>query len=161
MKKVFMAAGVMAALSTSALASAPLTIVSTTSRTETVVFAGIQWNFGSSTPELVLGARTTRSTDTHSVFGGKIDIAIPLDEKAWRMPTLRILGLGGSCDVQGEAGVGYSFATSSPLFALGVQAPYANAGLNYSIGGKLSPYIGLNSLRKPACAFKAGQNTPG
>jgi hypothetical protein len=123
-------------------------------RSETVVFGGLQWNFGASSPELVLGVRTTQSNRTSNVTGAKFDVAIPLDSKAWTMPTFRAMGLAGSCDVQGEAGLGWSFAANKPLFALGVQAPYSTAGINYTIPGSVAPYAGINSLHKPACAYK-------
>lgn len=125
-----------------------------------MAFIGIQWNFGASSPELVVGARTTRSNATSTVFGGKFDIAFPLNGKTWNQPTVRLLGLGGSCDVQGEAGVGYGFAANAPLFAVGVQAPFSTAGVNYSVPNKFAPYIGVNSLRKPACAYKIQSNLP-
>ena len=129
-------------------------------RSETVVFGGIQWNFGASNPELVLGVRTSQSNRTSNVTGAKFDVAIPLDSKAWTMPTFRAMGLAGSCDVQGEAGLGWSFATNKPLLTLGVQAPYSTAGINYTIPGSFAPYVGVNSLHKPACAYKATSGTP-
>lgn len=126
-----------------------------TKRNETVFFGGLQWNFGSSSPDAILGVRTTKSERNTSVYGAKFDVAIPIDSKRWNLPTVRLLGLGGDCHVQGEAGVGLNFATTSPIFALGIQAPYSTAGINYSVPNKFAPYIGVNSLRKPACAFKS------
>ena len=160
MKKLLMLSSLLSLVSGAVLAAPGGATESTNKKNETVAFVGLQWNFGSSSPELVLGGRTTRSNNTTSVAGAKFDIAIPLNAKTWNQPTVRLLGLGGSCDVQGEAGVGYGFATKAPVFALGVQAPFANAGINYSIPNKFSPYIGMNSLRKPACAFKTSVAQP-
>ena len=131
-----------------------LAITTLNKRNETVAFGGINWNFGASKPELVLGVRATQSNRTSNVMGAKFDVAIPLDSKTWTMPTFRVMGLAGSCDVQGEVGLGWSFNTNYPLFAVGVQAPYSTAGINYAIPNSFSPYLGVNSLRKPACAFK-------
>ncbi len=132
-----------------------------TNRNETLAFGGIQWNFGASKPELVLGVRTTQSRHTSQVTGAKLDVAIPLDSKTWTMPTFRAMGLAGSCDVQGEAGLGWSFATNQPLFAVGVQAPYSTAGLNYTVPNSFAPYVGVNSLRKPSCALRTLDNGGG
>ncbi len=153
MKKILIALALVVTASTPAWSIANLEILH--KQNETVVFGGIQWNFGSSKPELVLGARSTQSNSTSHVTGVKFEMAIPMDSIRWKMPTFRAMGLAGSCDVQGEAGLGWNFATNHPLFALGVQAPYSTLGVNYSIPNSFAPYLGVNSLRKPACAFKA------
>ena len=154
MKKLLIGAVLLSVFGGQAQALAPVTTTTLHKRSETVVFGGLQWNFGASSPEFVLGVRTTQSNRTSNVTGAKFDVAIPLDSKAWTMPTFRAMGLAGSCDVQGEAGLGWSFATNYPLFALGVQAPYSTAGINYTIPGSFAPYAGINSLHKPACAYK-------
>ena len=160
MKKLLIGGVLLSVFSVQAQAG---TTVTTTlhKRSETVAFGGIQWNFGASSPELVLGVRTTQSNRTSNVTGAKFDVAIPLDSKAWTMPTFRAMGLAGSCDVQGEAGLGWSFATNNPLLAVGVQAPFSTAGINYTISGSFAPYLGANSLRKPACAFKTTSDSRG
>jgi hypothetical protein len=151
MKKLFLGILVLSATVLPAQAGG-VAVVTLNKKSETVAFGGIQWNFGSSKPELVVGVRTTQSNRTSNVAGAKFDVAIPLDSKTWMTPTFRVMGLAGSCDVQAEAGLGWNFATSYPLFALGVQAPYATAGVNYTIPNSFAPYVGANTLRKAACA---------
>jgi hypothetical protein len=151
-KKLLFGTLMLSVCAASAQAGTPVTTLH--KRSETVIFGGIQWNFGASKPELVAGVRATQSSRTSNVTGVKFDVAIPLDSNTWTMPTFRAMGLAGSCDVQGELGLGWSFATNKPLFALGVQAPYSTAGINYTIANSFAPYVGVNTLRKPACAFK-------
>ena len=153
MKKLLLGTAMLTVLAVPVHAGSPA-VTTLHKRSETVVFGGIQWNFGASKPELVAGVRTTQSDRTSRVTGVKFDVAIPLDSVAWTTPTFRVMGLAGSCDVQGELGLGWSFATNKPLFALGVQAPYSTAGINYTIANTFSPYLGVNSLRSPACAFR-------
>jgi hypothetical protein len=159
MKKLLLGTALLAVFVSQAQAGSTVT-TTLQKRSETVAFGGIQWNFGASSPELVLGVRTTQSNRTSNVTGAKFDVAIPLDSKAWMMPTLRVMGVAGSCDVQGEAGLGWSFAANNPLFAVGVQAPFSTAGINYTIPGSFAPYVGVNSLRKPACAYKTTSGEP-
>lgn len=165
MKKLLLGTVMLSVLAVPVQAGGPSPAPVTTlhKRSETVVFGGIQWNFGASKPELVAGVRTTQSDRTSRVTGVKFDVAIPLDSVAWKAPTFRVMGLAGSCDVQGELGLGWSFATNKPLFALGVQAPYSTAGINYTVANSFSPYVGVNSLRSPACAFRTttGGGSPG
>jgi hypothetical protein len=141
-----------------AMAAPAQTVYST--RHEVAALIGLQWNFSSSAPELVLGARATSTKSSDRVNGVKFDIAIPLSEAKWTKPTVRVLGVVGNRDVLGEAGVGYSFAASSFVLAAGVQGPFVNAGVNYLIGSSLMPYIGVNSFNRPRKAKKTTPSSP-
>lgn len=130
-----------------------LPVTTTVSASDTVVFFGLQWNFGSSIPEMVLGARYTKSNAEDNVFGAKFDVSFPLDPIKWKQPAFRLMGLNGSCNVQGELGLGLSFAEMKPFVAAGLQAPYINGGVNLGLDTKIQPYLGLNSLAAPNCAI--------
>ncbi len=127
-------------------------LVITTSASDTVAFLGFQWNFGSKAPELVLGARYTQSDAENSLLGAKLDLAFPLDSAKWTTPTLRLMGVDGGCNVQGELGLGMSFADTKPFVAAGIQGPYVNGGVDLGFDGRYAPYLGLSSLAAPSCA---------
>ena len=115
------------------------------SNSETMLSIGIQYDFGDQQLDLVAAARSTTTDTDNDVTGGKVDLTIPLtgDNHA---PTIRAMGLAGSTDVQGEAGLGYDFGKSQSLIGAGAQGPYVNGGFNYYFGGILAPYLGLNTL---------------
>ncbi len=145
MKKLLLAAA--AIVTTAPAFAAPYTYV-TTSRHETAALVGLQWNFGSSTPELVLGVRTTNIRPSGAVSGVKFDVAIPLNAN-WQKPTVRVLGVGGRRNALAEAGLGYSFASSSIVIGAGVQGPFVSGGFNYAPGSSVMPYFGVNSFNRP------------
>ena len=118
-------------------------------RHDTQFLAGLQWNFGDSTPEFVVGVRHTRTNTSDNVVGIKGDVAVPLDNKRWKQPVVRVMGVAGNRDVQGELGLGVQVNTWKPVVGAGVQGPFVNGGANYIFGDGLKPYIGVNSLKKP------------
>jgi hypothetical protein len=113
---------------------------------------GLQWNFGASVPEFVVGTRYTQSNSDNIAAGAKLDVAFPLAAKQWKMPTLRLVGLYGTCAVQGELGLGASLSDMKPFVPAGAQGPYFNGGANISLEAKANPYIGFDSLGSPDCA---------
>lgn len=138
-----------------AVAGVLLPIASTSQAVErntldTRFFAGLQWNFGASQPELMLGVRRTETRSNQQVVGGKVDIAIPLlmDFSQIR-PLIRLVGLAGNRDIQAEFGFGLQTINWRPVLSTGVQVPYANGGLNYIFGQGLNPFLGLNTLNRP------------
>ena len=117
---------------------------------ETRFLVGLHWNFGDVRPELVLGVRRTETTSDEQVFGGKLDVAIPLTtDIAALKPVVRLMGVVGNRDVQGEAGGGIRLLDWQPLIAADIQAPYSTAGANYFFTDGLKPYIGIDSLARP------------
>jgi hypothetical protein len=131
--------------------AAPL--VTSSTRTDTRVFVGLQWNFGNSRPEIMLGAQHTETDSDNSVVGGKFDVALPFDLQNLK-PTVRLLALAGNRDLQGELGLGIQTSDWKPLIAVGAQLPFVDFGANYVFDEAFKPYIGLNSLKKPEPAHK-------
>ncbi len=117
-------------------------------QTETRFVAGLQWNFGDSQPELVLAVRRTETMGSSEVLGGKLDVAIPLRFDMNIKPVVRLLGVAGDRDVQGEYGFGFQAFDMKPLLAIGMQAPFTNIGVNYLFGDGYKPYVGLNSFQR-------------
>ena len=144
MKKVLLAL-TLAFASMKAYAGGPVTSYEATNTT--AGFLGIQMDLTDLVPEVVGGVRYT-STDTQNrVVGAKADIAIPLTGKIDVGPKVRLMGLAGNTSLQGEAGVGFDFATKHPLVGIGVQVPYVNGGANFEFNGKVDSYFGLNTLQ--------------
>lgn len=116
---------------------------------ETKFVAGLQWNLRDSHAELILGARTTETSASSRVRGAKIDLAIPLKASLQDVkPVLRIVGLTGNRDVQGEFGFGLRLTDWKPLAAAGAQVPHANAGVNFVFNEDAKPYLGLNTVKQ-------------
>jgi hypothetical protein len=114
-------------------------------KSETVFSLGIQFDFGDMQPEIIGAVRHTNTDKGNDVVGGKLDVAVPLLGDDNFIPTVRVLGLAGSRDVQGEAGLGFDFAAQQALVGAGVQVPYVNGGVNLQFDGEWHPYLGVNS----------------
>jgi hypothetical protein len=112
---------------------------------ETIFSLGIQFDFGDMAPEIVAAVRHTKTDTKNDVKGGKLDVTIPILGDDNFVPTVRVMGLVGKPDFQGEAGLGFDFASQQPLLGVGVQAPYSNGGFDLQLDGELHPFIGVNS----------------
>jgi hypothetical protein len=146
---VLAGASVMALATISGAEAAPSVLPIEETHAETRFMAGVQWNFGSSTPELVLGVRRIKTRNNDSTIGGKFDIAIPLNADTYKTPVVRLMGVAGNRDVQGEFGFGLKLMEWKAVVGVGVQAPYTNGGVNYIFNDGLNPYFGFNTLKKP------------
>jgi hypothetical protein len=140
---------VMAGTGTSAIALPPSVQPTVHARHDTMFLAGLQWNFGDKTPEAVFGVRHARTDTSSNVVGIKSDVVVPLDGTRWKQPVVRVMGVAGNREVQGELGLGVQVGTWKPVIGAGVQGPFVNGGANYLSGDGLKPYIGLNSLKAP------------
>lgn len=145
MRKLIITLAFVMTSSVSVMAGVPGT-TTYSSNSETVGFVGIQVDLGDMQPEIVGGVRYTKTDTDNDVTGAKADVAFPLVGDAPFVPTVRVLGLMGSTEVQGEAGIGYDFAGQQPLLAVGAQGPYVNGGMNLELDGTFHPYIGANTL---------------
>lgn len=125
----------------------------------TQIYAGLRWNFGVQKPALVTGVRFTNTSVSGLVLGAKLDAAFTLGGDSFA-PVVRLLGVGGSTLVQGEAGFGIDTATMSPLFAGGIQFPYASFGANISPKGYIAPYVELNALSAPPSSGNGAATCP-
>lgn len=119
------------------------------SSSQTAAFVGLQWNFGSQSPEVTGGVRYLTSNEDGLVYGAQADAALPLMGDAFA-PTIRLLGLAGNADIQVQAGVGYDFGSALPLLAVGAQTAYLSGGANIELGGAVNPYLGVSTLARPS-----------
>ena len=116
-----------------------------TGQTESIFSLGIQFDFGDMQPEVVGSFRHTKTDTGNDVTGAKVDLVMPVLGEDRFMPKIRAMGLMGSTDFQGEAGIGFDFATQQPLVGVGVQAPYAYGGLDVHLDGEFHPFVGVGS----------------
>jgi len=110
---------------------------------DATAFIGIQMDLTDLQPQLVGGVRYTDTSASNSVIGAKADIAFPLHATTSFAPTIRLMGLAGNPDLQGETGLGYNFSTSQPVLAIGAQGSFLNGGANFELGRTWKPYIGI------------------
>ena len=136
------------ALTTSSAYGVPATIFSTpTKQTDNKVFAGFSWTIGGSAiPQLAIGFRSAKVSSNGDVYGNSLSMNIRLDKPS--AGKLKLNYFNGTQTVQGEAGLGYDFSNSQFLFGAGLHGPYLNGGLDYLLGGKFDPYLGIDSIGK-------------
>lgn len=109
-------------------------------------FVGINWQFGAaSQAELVLGYRDVDVEHNGDVSGVAVDMTFPIKD-GMHVGELRLKGVEGDDDLQGEFGLGWSFFHQGFLLTGGVQGPYANIGADFVFGTGFEPYVGVNSI---------------
>ncbi|MEO8312765.1 MAG: hypothetical protein ABI520_16465 [Caldimonas sp.] len=127
--------------------------ITRTGRHDNRFYAGINWNFGvRDGATVVVGYRGAKVSSGGHVDGFKAEIGYVLSGAPSGLAEARLKYLNGSRSAQGEAGVGFSFASQAPLVNLGVQGPYANGNYDYLFGKGSLGSIGVNTLgraRKP------------
>lgn len=117
-------------------------------RRSDAIFMGINWNFGSKVPELVVGLRSLKTGVQGRAYGAQLDLILPF-LGGITFDRVRLMYVGGQRSSLGQLGFGYSFAQQTPLLAAGVQVPNVTFGLDYLFKGTALPYVGLNSLNRP------------
>ena len=129
-----------------ALAGGPTETTIYSDADTTKAFVGLNLSFGAGgmTPEGVLGV-ATGETDTSNDFTGA-SAALHFGLGDFGLRSVRITGLAGDPDTQGELGLGYSFAGRSVFGVLGVNTNYFRAGTDLGLDGAFSPYFGVQSL---------------
>ncbi len=118
-----------------------------TSSNQTTAFVGLNWVFGSGgqTVEGILGVAHGEVDAAGDVTGAKGALHFRLNDGiAFRK--IKLTGIFGDTDVQGEAGVGYNFETGSPIGVLGANGDYFAAGADLSFNGILEGYVGVHSI---------------
>lgn len=120
------------------------------SNSETRFFGGMQWSFGNNAPELIMGVQRIETRTDETVFGGKFDFSLPLTGPKKFDPTVRVLGVAGNRDAQGEAGFGIQLSRLDPLLAIGANFPYINGGMNIYRAQGVAPYAGITTLGRLA-----------
>jgi hypothetical protein len=141
--------------------SSPITTVINTpagKRRTDSIFVGMNWNFGTKAPELVLGVRSLRTNTSKKSDGYQLDAFFPF-VGGFSFDRVRLSYVGGQRSALGQLGLGYSFAQQSILGTVGVQVPYFTAGVDYLFRGTALPYVGLNSLAAPKLPTSGASST--
>lgn len=117
------------------------------SRRDNKLFVGINWKFGGvKAPEFVLGYQSVKVESDKDVRGGRLEFTALLKD-GFRPHAFKLSAVDGKTSGQGLLGAGYAFGQGFLLNA-GLQIPYVTGGLDYVVGGGLTPYAGLNTLGK-------------
>ena len=96
------------------------------------------------TPEAVIGIAGGETDTSNDFTGASGTVHFGLPDFALR--SVKITGLAGDPDTQGEIGLGYSFADQGIFGVGGINTQYFRAGADLGFDGSLSPYFGVQSL---------------
>ena len=119
-------------------------------RTDNRVYAGLSWELSGNRgflPNIQVGFRALQVKSSDTVNGGDISLRLKLGA-GLQLDSTRLVYVGGNRDVQGDLGIGYSFARSGFLGTAAIQGPYLKIGSDF-MSGSLKPYVEINSLAKP------------
>lgn len=118
--------------------------------TNNLIYSGLVWElFGDNgyMPEFVIGFRSLQIKD--KVNGADANFRIKYKDKI-SPDSLRLSYVGGSRDVMGNVGGGYSFTDNNWLATAAVQGPYSRLSADYILSNsKLRFYGELNTMSKP------------
>ena len=109
-------------------------------------YIGLSWDLDSHTtvPKLVLGVFSTSVQSNGNTEGA--DLSIRLNMQDHFAPTeVKASYLNGTNNLQGELGLGYDFRKNAPLLGLGVNAPYANVGVDATSLKDYNPFLIIHS----------------
>ena len=107
--------------------------------TDNKVYGGLKWTLNEGIkPEAVLGFRSARVNPSAYTNGGDISISAKFIDQ-FQLGKLRAKYFSGIDTAQAEVSGGYDITKG--LFAgVSLNAPYVNAGVDYLINAKASPY---------------------
>lgn len=127
--------------------AAPITTAGSGSRRDNKLYAGINWKFGAvKAPEVVVGYQSVKVQSDKDVRGARLEFSALL-KNGFSPNAVKLQAVDGRTGAQGLLGGGYAFGQGFLLNA-GLQIPYATGGIDYVVGGGLTPYAGINTLRK-------------
>ena len=125
---------------------------SSASRTDNRVYAGLSWELNGSNgfiPDLVLGARSLNVNSSNAVNGADLNIRIRYKNDI-SFDSVRLAYVGGSRDILGNAGLGYSTTNNGVFATAAAQSAYSRLGGDYQFGKEsFNPYLEGNSLYSP------------
>lgn len=108
-------------------------------------FIGLEWTIGKSIlPEVQVGYRDVDVETDGDVSGGQVSLTFDIEQMSFSK--VRVEGVQGDEDIQGQLGVGYNFAQSGFLLTGGAQGNYVFAGLDYTFGSGFDFRGGVNTI---------------
>ncbi len=125
----------------------PAPTPATLSSNNTTAFVGLNWTFGNGTQtaEAVLGVAYGKSSATGSITGAKGTLHFGLDNGIY-LRKLKLTGLAGNGNVQGEVGIGVNVQTGILLGTIGMNGDHLGLGADFPIAGGIEGYVGVHSI---------------
>lgn len=125
--------------------------------TENIVYSGLVWEiFGEQKliPQFVIGVRSLEVKDNNNVSGADASLRIKYQDK-FGFDSIRLTYVGGSRDIMGNLGAGYSLSHGSWLGTAAIQGPYTRLSTDYTLSDSKFRYFGeLITLDKPNKVFR-------
>jgi hypothetical protein len=125
---------------------------SSSSRTDNRIYAGLSWQLNGSNgfvPDIIFGARSLNVNSDNAVSGADFNLRLNI-KKDISLDSMRLSYVGGSRDLLGNAGLGYSFTNSGIFATAAAQSAYSRLGADYQFGNeKFTPYLEINTLYSP------------
>ena len=144
--------GLIASQNASAVPPSCSTTYSSASRTDNRVYAGLSWELNGSNgliPDLVLGARSLNVNSSNSVNGADLNMRIRYKNDI-SFDSVRLAYVGGSRNILGNAGLGYSLTNNDVFATAAAQSAYSRLGGDYQFSKEsINPYLEGNSLYSP------------
>lgn len=108
-------------------------------------FIGLEWTIGKSIlPEVQVGYRDVDVESDGDVSGAQVSLTFNIEQMSFGK--LRLEGVQGDEDIQGQLGVGYNFAQPGWMLTGGGQGNYVFAGVDYTIGSGFDFRGGVNTI---------------
>ena len=110
---------------------------------QTTGFAGINWTFGAgkSSPELIIGVAQKSGGCSSDVTGAKASVHFGLNG-GFTFSKVKVTGLAGNSDVQGEFGFGFG---SGAFAVAGLNGANFHLGADFG-GAGYEGYVGVHSI---------------
>ena len=116
------------------------------------MYAGLSWQLNGSNgfvPDIVFGARSLNVNSDNGVSGADFNIRLLIKQDV-SLDSVRLSYVGGSRDLLGNAGLGYSFTNSGIFGTAAAQSAYSRLGADYQFGNeRFTPYLEGNTLYSP------------
>lgn len=121
-------------------------------QTQTRFYGGLTWSLDKKQnliPDVTLGIRVLGVSSNNNVSGGDFSVRVRVYDTP-SIDSARLMYVGGNRNIQGNAGLGYSFTNNQILGVAGGQSAFARIGSDYQFGdNKFNPFIEANSINRP------------
>ncbi len=125
---------------------------SSSSRTDNRIYAGLSWQLNGSNgfvPDIIFGARSLNVNSDNAVSGADFNIRL-LIKKDVSLDSVKLSYVGGSRNLLGNAGLGYSFTNTGIFATAAAQSAFSRLGADYQFGSeRFTPYLEGNTLYSP------------
>lgn len=119
------------------------------SDSDTTLFAGVNFTFGSGgqNVEGVVGLAYGEIDTSNDVKGAKASLHFGFMD-GFSLNKVKLTALFGSDDAQAEIGGGYSLKSGAPFMVIGANGEYFSIGTDIFFDGQWDGYLGLHSIGK-------------